>query len=186
MTSLLALTLCACSLTVGPQNPGASPTPVKPSASPSASPTPVAGECPSAAVDTSGWQNVNESGFSFKLPPAFHKLQVQGIDSLVGKWAASETRFVSYDYGGFSSTLDEAKDVLRDYAECRISTGSLRARVVSGFDAGGTWESEKPKYVVAAAWRDIKPGLHLSMTTTATQADQAAELYAILRSVRFN
>lgn len=182
----LILGLTACNLT-GSSGPSGSPS-GSPSAAPSASASApvVQGACPSsAAVDTSGWQTVSETGFSFKLPPGYRKAQVQGIDSLVGRWAENEKRFVMYDYGGFSSTLDEARDMLETYSECSIETGSLKARVVSGFDRAGNWDSGGPKYVVAGAWRNIKPGTHLSFTTTDAEAAGAATLYAILRSVRF-
>ncbi len=184
LVSLVWLTACSSStLTPTPtptpsQSAGALPRPSAP-----ASQQAIA--CVSATVDTANWQTVTETGFSFKLPPDWRKQTIQGVDSLVGRWQTAENRFVFYDYGGFSSTLDEAREMLSDYAECSLMTGSVQARVISGFDATGNWNGGGPKQVVAGAWREIKPGLHLSFTAASDQAQDQALLYAILRSIRF-
>lgn len=176
---LMLLLLTACSAptpmpTASPANPTASPV------------TSVSGDCPAQTVETSSWQTVSEKGFSFKLPPDWQKQTLQGFDSLVGRWQTSENRFVYYDYGGYSSTLDEGREMLKDYGECTITTGTLKARVISGFDATGNWNGGGPKHVVAGAWRNITPGLHLSFTTASDKAEDKALLYTILRSVRFD
>lgn len=176
LAGCLAILLAACSGASSPSQ----------SSSPAATPTSQAAECPSQALDTSAWQTIKAQGFSFKLPADYSQKEVQGIDSYVGQWQASEQRFISFDYGSYSSTLAEAQDILSNYGECSLTTAAFKAKVVYGTDAKGTWISEGAKYVVAASWRDLKPQTHLSFTTTAASAQEAGLLFAILRSVRFD
>jgi hypothetical protein len=138
------------------------------------------------AAETSGWQQVDAGPFTLWMPAGYRRSQVQGIDSYVGRWGAGERRFVAFDWGRYSSTLDEARDLLQHgYAECRTEIGSHPAKLVSGYDTGGTWEGEGRKYVVAATWRDVQPGAHLTLTAASDRPEDFATLLATIRSVRF-
>ena len=139
----------------------------------------LATECPATPIDTRGWQKAGEKEFFFELPSGFDKTGVQGV------WKESNSRVVTYEYSGSSSTLNDVANALDNESECSITTGGLRARVISGFDSHGSWSNSFAKYVVAASWRDVKPGVHLTMTATGESTQRLPELFAIMRSVRF-
>jgi len=130
------------------------------------------------------WQIVDAGPFSLRLPPEYRREQVQGIDSLVGRWESSPRHLVAFDWGPYSNDLRQARALLRDVVECSEVIDGYGARVVMGLDSEGYWESRTRirKYVVTASWREIGP---LTLTATGSSASEAPTLLAIIRSVAF-
>jgi hypothetical protein len=141
--------------------------------------------CAAPGVDTSGWTVADAGPFRFSVPNRYQRQSVQGIDSYVGQWIATDKRGVHFDWGMYSSSLNESATILRDRVECTTEIGGHRVKVVAGFDAQGRWATGERKYVVAAAWRDVQPGTHLTISVTAPGASDVPVLLSIIRSVRF-
>lgn len=141
--------------------------------------------CAGMGADTAGWQGVNAGPFRFAAPREYRQEPVQGMDSFVGRWRASRGRLVTFDYGMYSSALDEVA-ARPGFRECTAEIGGKRVRVVAGHDARGELGDGVPGYVVAAAWRDVSPGTHLSMMARGADAADLPVLLAIVRSVRFD
>jgi hypothetical protein len=134
--------------------------------------------CADAAVGAEGWQLVDDRAFEFRLPPAYAELKIQPLDSHARHFATPDfQRTLGLDYGRFSSTLDEYR-ASPDFAECRAEIGGHPARVVTARDAGGG-------YTAAATWRDLRPGVHLTVGGTAPDRHGQRELEAALRTMRF-
>ena len=140
--------------------------------------------CTGAGADTTGWQVADAGPFRFSVPPGYQRRTVQGIDSYVGEWGTAG-RKVGFDWGMYSSPLDEASTLLRGYVECTLEIGGHPARVVGGMDAEGRWRERGRKYVVAAAWRNVPPGAHLTLSATSPDPADIPVLLSIVRSVRF-
>lgn len=145
---------------------------------------------PEEVASTADWQVVEAVGFRYRVPSDYERVQVQGIDSYVGRWGASELRFASYDYGWYSNPLHDAKTALSSYSACRDTIDGYPAALVFGWDSVGGWQSiGGPKYIVAGSWRNVPPGrepaMHLTMTTASDRAEDRPILLSILRSVEF-
>jgi hypothetical protein len=79
-------------------------------------------------------------------------VEVQGIDSLVGRWELSPQHQVSFDWGPFSDDLRQAPRILQDAVECTETVDGFAARLVMGLDVKGIWgPSRVPKVVVSLA-----------------------------------
>jgi hypothetical protein len=141
--------------------------------------------CTGSGADTTGWKVADAGPFRFSVPGGYQRRRMQGIDSYVGQWSAPGGRSIHFDWGMYSSSLDESATILRDRVECTTEIGGHRVKVVSGFDAEGRWETEGRKYVVAAAWRDVQPEIHLTMSAMTASASDVPALLSIIRSVRF-
>ncbi|HEU4882984.1 MAG TPA: hypothetical protein VFT45_12075 [Longimicrobium sp.] len=141
--------------------------------------------CTGPGADATGWKVADAGRFRFSVPGEYQHQTVQGVDSYVGWWSAPGGRNVRFDWGMYSSSLDEPATVLRDRVECTTEIGGHRVKLVGGFDAEGRWEADGRKYVVAAAWRDVHPGVHLTLSATAADAADVPVLLSIIRSVRF-
>lgn len=90
--------------------------PTRAAASPRApTPTPIA------------WTRVDEGKFSFEIPTDMRKEDVQGIDSLVGRYN-SETLFLAYDYGFYGSdcTKEQGDEAERRGQETTIDGNEAR------------------------------------------------------------
>jgi hypothetical protein len=141
----------------------------------------VAPLCARAAASHDGWQDIDAGPFLVKLPVGYRKVDVIGIDSLVGRWEMSATRFVTFDWGPYSNDLSQAGRSLSELVSCTETIGGHQATVIVGFDVAGQWEGPGQKLVVAAAWRTIGA---LTMTATGEKSD-LPDLLAIVRSVTF-
>lgn len=140
--------------------------------------------CTDVGADTTGWKVTDAGAFRFSVPDPYQRQAVQGIDSYVGHWAASGGRAVRFDYGMYSSSLDHSSTQWEERAECTAEVGGHRVKLVGGFDAEG--EGTGRTYViVAAAWRDVPPGTHLTLTTMSRDPSDIPVLLSIVRSVRF-
>jgi hypothetical protein len=145
---------------------------------------PAVDPCAAPGVDTTGWKVADAGPFRFSVPNDYQRRTVQGIDSYIGRWSAPG-RSVHFDWGPYSSTLDESATLLRGHVECTMEIGGHRAKVVGGFDAEGDWQERGRKYVVAATWREVEPGTHLTLSVTSAAASDVPALLSIVRSVRF-
>ncbi len=140
-----------------------------------------AAPCELASANTAGWQEVDAGPFLIRLPAGYRKIDVHGIDSLVGRWELSAIQLVTFDWGQFSDDLSRAGMQLNDLVACTETIDGYPARVVMGFDSPGTWHGGGQKFVVAAAWRTIGA---LTLTATGNKSD-VPTLFAIIRSVVF-
>ena len=62
------------------------------------------------------WKKIENSSFSFSLPPSFKKTEARGIDSFVEKYVADGIE-VSFDYGFYSNNFDDwPKDTKFEYS----------------------------------------------------------------------
>lgn len=153
---------------------------------PGATPGAVADPCGAPGADSTGWVEVDAGPFRFSAPPEYRRRTVRGIDSYVGRWSASRRRSVDFDWGMYSWPMDDAAARLQDYRECTTQIGGHPVKVVSGYDATGRMGEGGRKYVVAAAWRDVVPGTHLTLTASAADASDLPALRGIVRSIRFD
>lgn len=154
--------------------------------SPSTLAVPVPDPCTGPGAETAGWVMVDAGPFRFSAPPEYRRQEVHGIDSYVGEWSASRRRLVSFDWGMYSWTMDDAGSRLQGYRECRLEIGGHPATVVNGYDAAGQIGAAGAKYVVAATWRDVSPGTHLTLVTASADAADLPALLTLVRSIRFD
>jgi hypothetical protein len=139
--------------------------------------------CAEPRVSTAEWEKRDGLAFDFRLPPGYRREEFIPTDSKVERWKAGPGRLVTYDLGGYSSRLEEMR-VLGGYSECTVKIGGGRAKVVAGWDEdGGMFEDGPGKYVVAATWRDIVPGLHLTLGASTPDRAEAERMLAMIRSV---
>lgn len=135
--------------------------------------------CATPSADTSGWHRVaDSSGFSFLLPPGFRENKVEPVDSHVRGFEA-EGLTLSLDYGHSSNDLKGPHEASEGHLECPAQIGGHDALVVL------TWP-DRMAYDVDAAWRDVRPGMHLWMGGAANTPNGQRALLTVLRSVRFN
>ena len=135
--------------------------------------------CATPAADTSGWRRVADaSGFSFLLPPGFRENKVEPVDSHVRGFEADGLT-LSLDYGPSSNDLTGPHEASEGHLECPMRIGGRDALVVL------TWP-DRMAYDVDAAWRDVRPGMHLWMGGAANTPNGQRALLTVLRSVRFN
>ena len=72
------------------------------------------------------WQTVNAAGyFTFKAPPDLQSVPIQGIDSIVGKYA-SPTLEVLFDLGRYADPMNR-----EGYISRRVMVDGRRARFVT-------------------------------------------------------
>ncbi len=135
--------------------------------------------CATPSADTSGWHRIADStGFSFLLPPGFRENRVEPIDSHVRGFEADGLT-LSLDYGRYSNDLTAPHEASEGHLECPTQIGGHDALVVL------TWP-DRMAYDVDAAWRDVRPGIHLWMGGAANTPNGQRALLTVLRSVRFN
>ena len=129
-----------------------------------------------------GWTSADAGPFSLRLPRGYRKVQVQGIDSFVGEYRAPG-RALHFDYGPYSSTLQEWRSAGAGFRSCRMEIGGHLAKIV-------TARSEKEGYLAGVTWRELEKGgeagaLHLTMMATSADVAGQREALAVFRSVRF-
>lgn len=149
-----------------------------------------AGECPAPAADTAGWQLIERPGFSFRVPPDFEAVAVQGIDSQVEQYEAPANQAVVHlDRGWYSNDLHHDPDVFAQYESCSATIGGHPALVVTGVLRS---DSAHAPHVAAATWRDVpalrgdsQQPVHLTMWGEVRDTTRMADVVAILHSVQF-
>jgi hypothetical protein len=148
--------------------------------------------CPATDLDTASWTAVKQDRFTFRLPPEFHEVKLDGaVDSWVRQFASIDsTVFVTFDWGWYSDPLTGAE--IEHYSEsqtCEERIGGRSARIVTLWPLGaGTYgdSDDDRRYGAGAAWRDIKPGVHLTFFGWAADARGLEQLLGIFRTVRFS
>jgi hypothetical protein len=122
---------------------------------------------------------IDAGPFTFSVPPTMTRIPVQGIDSLVGRYA-DDTLELAFDYGWYSSSLDEIEGATVESAEI----DGRKARIVVG-------KGFKPEF---AYWAGVHfPNLvqqrHGTTTLTMTAACRSRSdvdvAKRIFRSIRF-
>jgi len=130
------------------------------------------------------WRRVQLDGFSMSLPPDYHEVEVQGKDAYVGSYEASDsTGRISFGLGGFPVPLDRSEGFSR-YGSCSEVIGGKEAKVISAVRLDGEIPQEY-RYFLGAAWREVRPHLHLTLWGEAKNLNQVKRLLAVLRTVRF-
>lgn len=145
--------------------------------------------CPKPEIDTSSWVVIDRGKFSFLVPPEFSEVKVQGIDSWVGEFlAADSSAKLTFDWGWYSDPLTRPELVSQSHFEsCKEIIGERRARLITlQFGGAGPYGSSVDmRYCAGAAWRDITPGVHLTLVGVARDQRRQEECLAVLRTVRF-
>ena len=141
--------------------------------------------CPMPRVDVKSWLSVEQRRFTFRIPPNFSEVKGQNIDSW-GRMFQSTDSTVSliFDWGQYSDPLTKARYGVTSCAE-RI--GGQKARLIAlslPNPSYGVGDAEA-KYCAGVAWRDIKPGVHLTMFGWARDRNGLDQLLRIFRTVRF-
>ena len=84
-------------------------------------------------VEAPGWPS--QPGFSLRVPPRWELKELQGIDSYVGEVTGDGVR-LTFDYGGFSWSLDPADDPAHTYTVVYEDIGGFEAKLLISMKAG--------------------------------------------------
>ena len=137
--------------------------------------------CKDASRPRPDWPKHDTGRFTIQLPPAYQQQKVQGIDSFVGSYAAPG-REVGFDYGSYSSTLNEWRSDAQEFRACRASINGHLVKLVTARTVQGT-------YLAGATWRELVPksqgAVHLTVDMRSETAAGQEEALAIFRSVEF-
>lgn len=141
--------------------------------------------CPMPKLDVRSWLPVEQKRFTFSIPPDFREVKIQGIDSWVREFQSADSAVsLKFDWGSYSNPLTTPT---YGVTACVERIGGRQARLVAfmlpnpyfGDGEGGA------KYGAGAAWRDVKPGVHLTMFGWARDRRVLGQLLRIFRTVRF-
>jgi hypothetical protein len=120
-----------------------------------------------------GWEPIAVGGlFTFSAPPGIIEKPVQGIDSRVGLYQISDIE-LGYDYGQYSSTLEEFSD-LPGYERKTVVVGGLRAELV-----------RTDSYHQGIAFRSVPGGQKLTVHATYASPESADTVERILLRIQF-
>ena len=119
-----------------------------------------------------GWPS--QPGFSLCLPPGWTLNELQGIDSYVGEIVGDGVR-LTFDYGGFSWSLDPADDPEHEYVVAHDDIGGIRAKFLVSEDAS--------KGFTGVYFQDIG-GPSLNLVGEDLTREQQRTAIAIFRSIR--
>ena len=140
--------------------------------------------CPMPKLDVKSWLPVEQKRFTFSIPPDFREVKVQGIDSWVREFQSADSSVsLSFDWGRYSDPLTRNDDGV---TSCVERIGGREARVITIWPLGAYGDSlEDARYGAGAAWRDITPGVHLTIFGWARDRRGLDQLLRIFRTVRF-
>jgi heat shock protein HslJ len=138
--------------------------------------------CAAAMPPTAGWTVYDEGAFTIQLPPSYARVDVQGIDSQVGRWEAPGKR-ITYDLGFHSHPLQQ--DEVHSYpglVVCQESEGPGTARIIR-------YTPPEGGHAFSAQWPDLRreaSGMAESLALDALFEQEAdhGEILAVIRSVR--
>ena len=133
--------------------------------------------CGDAARAGADWPRNDHRFFSFQLPPEYSQSQTRGIDSYVRSFEAPGRSF-SLNFGQHSASLSRSETSGREYRACRATVDGRMVRLMTARATDGA-------YFAGAAWRDLEPGLHLSVFVRSETAAGQEEALAIFRSIDF-
>lgn len=141
------------------------------------------------ALSASPWAHNAMATMSVCSSPASIEVKVQGIDSWVGEFLAADSNAkLTFDWGWYSDPLTRPELVSQSHFEsCKEIIGERRARLITlQFGGAGPYGSSVDmRYCAGAAWRDITPGVHLTLVGVARDQRRQEECLAVLRTVRF-
>lgn len=142
--------------------------------------------CPAAPLNVSAWTTTDRDDFTFRVPPDFKPVSVQGIDSWVEEFAtADSTQVITFDYGGFSDDLHRDPGMYSEYRSCTEVIGAREALVVVVRLHNEYSRSQDGTYAAGATWRDVRSGNHLTLWAWTANPANLERLLAMLRTVRF-
>jgi len=145
--------------------------------------------CPAPNLDTSGWTQVEQRRFTFRIPPSFVEEKVQGIDSWVRAFRASDSSVAfSFDFGLYSGGPTPRRKNYQEFKSCIEAIGGKKAQLTT-FRLSrlhpGARESSLP-FVAEVCWKDIQPQTHLTLVGGARNRAGLDQLIQIFRTVRFD
>jgi hypothetical protein len=121
------------------------------------------------------WKIVNEHYFEFMVPRNMNKIEVQGIDSFVGRYK-NESIDLSFDYGGWSDKLNDFPEGIRDFQSVQDTINGRRAKIVS-------YSKSDSRYFMAVHFPE--PGLTMySATKSEIDLDTMARIFQSIRFLR--
>jgi len=145
----------------------------------------VTAPCPAPLVDTSDWRLVESTAVSLRLPPGFRARDVQAIDSRAFSYESADGQTtVNVDYGYGADPLGEREEWL-SYARCNEEIGGRTATVISAQSRYADDQSAFGQLVAGATWRDVEPGVSLTVIGYTSDSTRQARLLAVLRTVEF-
>jgi hypothetical protein len=133
------------------------------------------------------WVLHDEGGFSIRLPPKFHRVEVQGIDSHVGQYETEDRSLVlSYVFGQWSSNLVHERDSFREFQPSHEVISGENALVVNGILKDGVSWIGDGRYVVAATWQrgaGVSTFSKLTITIQMVDDHDRSAMLEVLRTV---
>lgn len=133
--------------------------------------------CSFATPPVTGWTTYDEGGFTIRLPPAYERIPVQGIDSRVGRWEGPGGS-VGYDLGAYANPLRPNElTPFPGLVVCQESDGRGAPRIIRySPPAGG--------YAVSAHWPGSGTTGPLTVEGVVERPEDRGEILAIIHSVR--
>lgn len=120
-----------------------------------------------------GWNTVSVHNlFTFDAPPSINEIPVQGIDSLVGKYEIDGIE-LWYDYGQYSSTLEEYSDH-PGYIRQKVTVDGRKADIVQTDDGH-----------MGIAFSRVPGGSKLTLSASYSMPESGDTVRKILESVQF-
>ena len=141
--------------------------------------------CPMPRLDVKSWTLVDQRRFTFRVPPSFREVKGQSIDSWGREFQSTDsTVSLNFGWGQYSDPLTKAH---YGVTSCEEKIGGRKARLIALSLPNPSYGVGDPeaKYCSGVAWRDIKPGVHLTMFGWARDRNGLDQLLRIFRTVRF-
>lgn len=91
---------------------------------------PAPAPCPPPVVNTSSWREVQEDGYSLRMPLDFRPVRVQPIDSHIRRWRSGRSE-ISVMAGPNVDTTVEPRGVEQGFSRCEVDIGGKRAQVAT-------------------------------------------------------
>jgi Carboxypeptidase regulatory-like domain len=146
--------------------------------------------CPAPTSRKSPSWLIENSRFRFQLPKHYRSEDLKLHFTKGGPYhwryeTEDRSRMLSYYYGPHADRLtrEEIGTRLR-YAECMQVIGGKRARIVSYYPAQ-TGRKLGRELVAGITWRNVTPGVHLTLWGEARDREGLEELLATFRTVAF-
>ena len=140
--------------------------------------------CAKPKLDMKSWEPVQERHFRFRLPPGFREVKIQGIDTVVRIFRSADSSVsLTFDWGAYSDPLPVRGP---EWVACEERIGGRKGRIVT-MPYSDPDSDPRGAIILGAgvAWRDITPGVHLTMFGWAREPSGLDQLLGIFRTVRF-
>ena len=123
-------------------------------------------------MEAQGWES--QPGFSLRLPPGWELNELQGIDSYVGEVVGDGVR-LTFDYGGYSWSLDPADDPDHSYTVTYEEIGGVEAKVLAPKDSSDGF---------TGVYFQSLGGPSLNLVGQDLTPEQQSTAFVIFRSIR--